>query len=240
MGIRVGTSGWSYNHWNVRFYPAHLPSTGRLVFYAKEFDTVELNSSFYHLPREKTFLNWRERTPTDFVFAVKGSRWVTHVKKLSGVGDEVNTFCKRAVNLGEKLGPILWQLPPQLKRNEERLEGFLECLPEDLTHVVEFRRKDWFDDGIYALLRSYDVSFCSVSSPSFVTDLVVTGEVGYLRMHGEGGGWYATSYGEDQLSSWAKRISQSFSSCRASYVYFNNDASAYAIQNARDLRNLLH
>ena len=239
MDTRVGTSGWSYEHWRERYYPEGLPSTERLSFYAREFDTVELNSSFYRLPRETTFVRWREVTPGRFIFAVKGSRYVTHVKKLVGVSDAVDNLCRRAVNLGEKLGPVLWQLPPQAKKNEERLEGFLGCLPDGISHVVEFRNRNWFDDGIYALLRRYDVSFCSVSSPSFVTDLLVTGEVGYLRMHGEGGGWYATSYGEDRLRVWAKRVSESFSSCRESYVYFNNDANAYAIQNARDLRSLL-
>jgi uncharacterized protein YecE (DUF72 family) len=236
--IRVGTSGWSYDHWRNRFYPDGMPSTKRLSFYAREFDTVEVNTSFYHLPRETTFSNWRGETPEGFVFAVKGSRFVTHVKKLVDVEDAVLTLCQRAMILGDKLGPLLWQLSPQLKRDDDRLEGFLRSLPESLSHVIEFRRQGWFCREVYDLLRRYDVSICSVSSPSIVTDLVVTGRVGYLRMHGEEG-WYSSNYDEQRLRSWADRIVRDFSSCSEAYIYFNNDANAYAVDNARYLRRQL-
>jgi uncharacterized protein YecE (DUF72 family) len=236
--LRVGTSGWSYDHWKSRYYPCDLPTTKRLSFYASEFDTVELNSSFYHLPRETTFEKWREGTPKGFVFAVKGSRYVTHIKKLVGVEDAVLNLCRSAAALREKLGPILWQLPPRIKRDDGRLEAFLNCLPRDLPHVIEFRSEDWFDEGVYGMLRRYGVSFCSVSSPRFVTDLVLTGEIGYLRMHGEEG-WYSSRYSDEQLRFWADKISREFSGCRQAYVYFNNDANAYAIANARELRRLL-
>ncbi len=236
--FRVGTSGWSYDHWEGKFYPHVLPKTKRLAFYAENFDTVEINSSFYHLPRETTFHGWREGTPDGFVFAVKGSRYITHVKKLVDVDEPIFNLAKRARHLKEKLGPVLWQLPPQVRRNDERLEGFLELLPRDLSHVVEFRHDSWFCDEIYDALDRSGVSFCCVSSPEFVTDVLTTGSVGYLRMHGEGG-WYSSKYTPGQLRSWASKISRGFSRCREGYVYFNNDANAFAVANARDLRSLL-
>jgi len=237
--FRVGTSGWSYDHWESRFYPEDLPATDRLSFYAKDFDTVELNSSFYHLPRETTFAKWRNQTPEGFIFSVKGSRYVTHVKKLVGVEDAIRNLARSAMNLESKLGPILWQFPPQIKRDDERLENFLGFLPGNLTHVIEFRTEDWFHQDVYDILQRYGVSCCSVSCPKFVTDLISTGKVGYLRMHGEAG-WYSSNYSDMQLRSWAKRILRDFAGCSEAYVYFNNDANAYAVANARQLRALLH
>ncbi len=236
--FRVGTSGWSYDHWKSRFYPEDLPSTDRLPYYAEGFDTVEVNSSFYHLPRETTFTKWRDQTPEGFVFSVKGSRYVTHVKKLAGVEDAILNLTRRAVNLGRKLGPILWQFPPQIKRDDDRLENFLGFLPEHLTHVIEFRAEDWFDEKVYDILQRHGVSCCSVSCPKFVTQLISTGKVGYLRMHGEAG-WYSSEYTDTQLRSWAERILRDFAGCSEAYVYFNNDANAYAVANARQLRALL-
>lgn len=236
--VRVGTSGWSYGHWEGRFYPEGTASSDRLSFYARRFDTVEINSSFYHLPLEATFEHWRAATPDGFVFAVKGSRYVTHVKKIAGVAEAVSRLVSRAMKLGEKLGPILWQIPPQMKRDDERLEEFLNGLPREATHVVEFRDGTWFCDEVYDVLRRHGVSFCCVSSPQFVTDLVVTGRIGYLRMHGEKG-WYSSNYSTGELRSWAERIRRSFVGCQRSFVYFNNDAFAYAVSNATELRDLL-
>lgn len=220
--VRVGTSGWSYGHWEGRFCPEGTASSDRLSFYAQRFDTVEINSSFYHLPLEATFEHWRAGTPDGFVFAVKGSRYVTHVKKLLGVGEAASRLVTRARNLREKLGPILWQIPPQLRRDDVRLEGFLKALPGEAMHVVEFRDGSWFCDDVYGLLERHGVSFCCVSSPAFVTDLLVTGKVGYLRMHGEKG-WYSSRYSTGELRSWAERVSRSFAGCQRSFVYFNYD-----------------
>ncbi len=236
--VRVGTSGWSYDHWEGRFYPEGMPASKRLSYYTERFDTVEINSSFYHLPLESTFEHWKAGTPDGFLFAVKGSRYATHVKKIAGVAEATALLVRRAKKLEEKLGPILWQVPPQLKRDDERLEGFLKVLPGQVTHVVEFRDPSWFCDSVYDLLDKHRVSFCCVSSPQFVTDLLVTGKVGYLRMHGEKG-WYSSRYSTADLRSWAERISRSFAGCERSFVYFNNDAFAYAVSNALELRELL-
>ena len=236
--VRVGTSGWSYDHWRGRFYPEDLGTAKRLSYYCQKFDTVEVNSSFYHLPRETTFEKWRDSTPERFVFSVKASRYITHVKKLTGVEEAVQRFIERATRLGSKLGPILWQLPPQLKRNDEKLEGFLSVLPESFEHVFEFRDRSWICQEVVDLLDRYDASFCSISSPEIVTDLMVSGPIGYLRMHGRGS-WYGSNYTTDELRQWAEKIRDAFSRCDRWFVYFNNDANAYAVYNALELRSML-
>ncbi len=236
--VWVGTSGWSYDHWRSVFYPEELPTSERLRFYCQRFNTVEVNSSFYHLPLETTFRRWGEATPDDFIFSVKGSRYVTHIKKMVDPKEAVDRLLGRAALLGSKLGPILWQVPPQLKRDDARLEGILRCLPSDLANVFEFRHKSWFCSDVHRLLERYDASFCCVSSPDLVTDLVTTGKAGYMRMHGEGG-WYSSNYTQEQLELWAARISEGFSDCERSFVYFNNDANAYAVANAVQMRKLL-
>ena len=236
--VRVGTSGWSYDHWRGKFYREDVKTSERLSFYCRTFDTVEVNSSFYHLPRFSTFERWRDLTPEGFVFSVKASRYITHVKKLSGVEEAVDRFVNRARGLGDKLGPILWQLPPQLKRNDARLEAFLSLLPSRLDHVVEFRDESWICQDVLNILERYDVSICSISSPQIVTGIMVSGRFGYLRMHGSNS-WYGSNYTTGELRKWADGIRGTFSTCTRWFVYFNNDANAYAVYNALELRRML-
>jgi len=148
----IGTSGWHYDHWRERFYPKGLAKSRWLEFYSKHFSTVELNNSFYRLPSEKAFTNWKDSSPPEFVFSVKVSRFITHIKRLRGITEPVTNFMSRARLLEGKLGPLLYQLPPSLINDYRALEEFLEILPKDARHVIEFRHNSWFDDGIFNLL----------------------------------------------------------------------------------------
>ncbi len=227
----VGTSGWHYEHWRGRFYPADLPKSKWLEFYARSFSTVELNNSFYHLPSEKAFANWRDSSPEGFVYAVKVSRFITHIKKLKDVEEALEKFLERARLLGEKLGPLLYQLPPGLHRNDSLLEDFLKLLPRGLSHVFEFRHESWLDKGVFDLLRRYNAGFCIYDMPDLTSPLEATADFVYVRFHGST--WlYGGSYSDEELSGWAKNISELARGRKAVYVYFNNDAEAFAVQNA--------
>jgi len=197
-----------------------------------------LNSSFYHLPSEKAFGTWRDKAPEGFVYAVKVSRYITHMKKLRDVDEPLQTFISRARLLGDKLGPLLYQLPPGMKRNNAVLEAFLKLLPCDLHHVFEFRNESWFDDEVYVLLRKRNAGFCVYDLPGTTTPLVATADFAYVRFHGSTG-LYDSCYTDEELESWAKRIAKLGKGLPALYVYFNNDSHAFAIRNARKLRGLL-
>ena len=234
----VGTSGWHYEHWRGRFYPVDLPKSKWLEFYARSFSTVELNNSFYHLPSEKAFANWRDSSPEGFVYAVKVSRFITHIKKLRNVEEALEKFLERAKLLGEKLGPLLYQLPPNMHRNDSVLEAFLKMLPRDLSHVFEFRHESWVDKGVFDLLRKYNSGFCIYDMPDFTTPLEATADFVYVRFHGSA--WlYGGSYSDDELNKWAKDITKLASGRQAVYIYFNNDAEAFAVQNALTLAQKL-
>ena len=234
----IGTSGWHYEHWRGKFYPVELPKSKWLGFYARSFSTVELNNSFYHLPSEKAFANWRDSSPQVFCYAVKVSRFITHIKKLRNVEDALEKFLERARLLGGKLGPLLYQLPPGLHRNDSLLEDFLKLLPRELSHVFEFRHESWLDKGVFDLLRKYNAGFCIYDMPDFTTPLEVTADFVYVRFHGSA--WlYGGSYSDEELSNWAKNISGLARGKKAVYVYFNNDAEAFAVQNALTLAQKL-
>ena len=229
----IGTSGWHYDWWREVFYPAKLPRSRWLEFYSSHFPTVELNNSFYRLPSERAFDNWRDQTPEGFVFAVKVSRFITHIKRLKEVEEPLETFLSRARHLNEKLGPLLYQLPPNMHRNEGRLEAFLKILPGGLEHVFEFRHESWFDDRVFELLRKYNCGFCSFDMPGMSCPLVATADFAYIRFHGSSGLYYSC-YSDEELRDWAERIS-GLGGVGKVYIYFNNDAEGYAIQNARGL-----
>ncbi len=163
----VGTSGWSYNHWRGLFYPADMPPDRWFAHYAHYFSSVEINYTFYRLPAEKTFTRWREQEPEDFVYALKAPRTITHLRKLRQAEEALDRFLERARLLGSKLGPILYQLPPNWRCNVERLGEFLGLLPGDLQHVIEFRDQSWHCDEVFKLLREKGVGFCIVSLPDF-------------------------------------------------------------------------
>jgi len=234
----VGCSGWHYEHWRGLYYPEELPKPQWLPFYARQFNSVELNNSFYRLPSEKAFTTWRESTPENFIFAVKMSRYITHIKKLRNLGSAVENFLSRAVLLEEKLGPLLYQLPPNMKRNDELLQSFLSSLPAIYQHVIEFRHESWIDEAVFDILRRHNVGLCVFDMPGFTCPLVATSGFVYVRFHGSEG-LYSSRYSDAELSRWAERIGRLGQRVKTSYIYFNNDAEAFAIQNATTLRNLL-
>jgi uncharacterized protein YecE (DUF72 family) len=238
MKFLIGTSGWHYDWWRERFYPLGLAKPKWLGFYAQHFTTVELNNSFYHLPSEKAFANWRDSSPEGFVFTVKVSRFITHIKKLRNAEEALDNFVSRAEVLGGKLGPLLYQLPPNMKRNDKVLADFLSLLPKDLEHVFEFRHESWLDDGIIQLLREYNAGFCIFDMPDFTTPLVATADFAYIRFHGSAG-LYSSCYSDEELLDWAGRISKLSQGLKEVYIYFNNDAEGFAVRNAHTLRQLL-
>jgi uncharacterized protein YecE (DUF72 family) len=234
----IGTSGWHYEHWRGRFYPQGLAKSKWLEFYAQHFPTAELNNSFYRLPSENAFANWRDSSPHDFLFAVKVSRFITHIKKLRNADEAVNTFLSRATLLQEKLGPLLYQLPPNVKRNDEVLRSFLSILPQDLAHVFEFRNKSWLEDEVFQMLREHNVGFCVFDMPGLTTPLVATSDFAYIRFHGSTF-MYGGCYSDEELQDWAQRIAEMSQGLKAAYIYFNNDAEAFAVQNAQTLTEYL-
>ena len=234
----IGTSGWHYEHWKEVFYPSDLPKSRWLGFYSKLFPTVELNNSFYHLPSEKAFSDWREGSPPGFLFAVKASRFITHIKKLRNVGEALETFLSRARLLEDKLGPILYQLPPNMKRSERVLEEFLRLLPRGLLHVFEFRNESWLEKNVFKLLEKYGAGFCIFDMPGLTTPLVATADFAYVRFHGSTL-MYGGCYSDEELKRWAGQLSQLCQGLRAAYIYFNNDAEGFAVRNAQTLRELL-
>jgi uncharacterized protein YecE (DUF72 family) len=234
----IGTSGWHYDHWKSKFYPEGLRKAQWLDFYAQHFKTVELNNSFYRLPSEDAFLNWRESSPSAFVFAVKASRFITHLRRLRKAESALENFLARSRFLGPKLGPILYQLPGNMPRNDAVLDSFLSLLPQDLKHAFEFRHPSWLNEEVFSILRRYKVGLCGFDMPDFSCPLVATADFLYLRFHGSSG-LYSSLYSLEELQGWARRISELTASLKAAYIYFNNDFNAYAIDNARTLRRLL-
>jgi uncharacterized protein YecE (DUF72 family) len=234
--IRIGTSGWNYSHWKGPFYPEDLPPNRWFSHYCRTFDTVEINNTFYRQPDDRIFDRWREQAPQGFSYAVKANRYLTHMRKLNEPGESLERFLAGARRLREHLGPILYQLPPNWKKNLARLRSFAEILPRDLTHVIEFRDRDWLADDTYELLAEYGLCLC-------VHDMLprhprrVTGRVVYVRFHGSGEK-YGGKYGPSRLRGWAAWIAD-VAGRHQVYVYFNNDAHGYAIRDAQALREML-
>jgi len=234
----IGTSGWHYDHWKRLFYPDKLAKAKWLEFYAQHFNTVELNNSFYRLPSDKAFANWRESSPNGFVFAVKVSRFITHIRRLKNAEEPLQNFLARADHLQNKLGPFLYQLPPNMRRNDETLEAFLTILPQQYRHVLEFRHQSWIDDTVFDILRRHSVGLCVFDMPHFTCPLAATADFAYIRFHGSTG-LYASCYNDEELSGWAKRIAKLGTNLKTVYIYFNNDAEAYAVKNAKTLSQML-
>jgi uncharacterized protein YecE (DUF72 family) len=237
--IFVGTSGFVYPHWRHGvFYPQHLPQAEELAHYAAEFRTVELNSPFYRLPDRATFVAWKERTPGDFRFAVKASRYITHIKRLRECEGPVKTFFERARGLGRKLGPVLFQLPPNLKADVERLRMFARLLPRGHRCVFEFRHESWIVEPVFDVLAERSLAGCiAVGGSLEALDLRQAAEFRYLRMHAGYG--REGNFTQAQLEDWAKSTKSLSNRGTDVYVYFNNDWKGYAIRNAQALRQLL-
>ncbi len=237
----IGTSGWVYPHWKGRFYPDDLPARRWFEFYARHFDTVEINNTFYRLPDEKTVVRWREQAPEGFVYAVKASRFLSHIKRLKGVSAPLRQLLETVGLLRDRLGPILVQLPESFHltgENFARLRVFFRSLPPRPPFVMEFRHASWFTEEVYTLMRDYGVGLCIVSDPQRPTDFQVTGDCVYVRFHGSGDERYRGNYQEAELVAWARQIA-TLAARRTAYIYFNNDFNAYAIRNAQRLRELL-
>ncbi len=236
--VFIGTSGWSYSHWRGLFYPEDLPQSGWFSYYRERFQTVEINNTFYHLPPPKTFQGWREQAPSGFVYAVKANRYITHIKRLRDPEESLEKFIDRVRLLGESLGPILYQLPPRWRPDLERLEAFIEALPQDLDHVFEFRDPRWLCPAVFDLLEREGVGFCIMSLPHIDCPRRVTSQVAYIRMHGSRL-LYASHYTPQELKEWAEYTLPLLREGHRVYIYFNNDAYAYAVKNALELEGLI-
>lgn len=234
----MGTSGWAYQHWRGTFYPPDVASADLLAFYAQQFDTVEINSSFYHLPKPSTIARWAAITPAGFCFAVKASRYVTHRLRLRDCTESLETFLALIRGLGTKLGPVLFQLPPGLHRDNDLLAQFAALLPEDLRVTVEFRHKSWYEDVVFDLLSSRNIALCIHDMHGSEAPAELTASFVYLRLHGPQQA-YTGSYEPTQLAAWAEKVRQWAASGRDVYVYFNNDIGGHAVHNARQLRTLV-
>lgn len=235
--VRIGTSGWHYPHWVGVFYPADLPAREWLAFYARHFDGVEVNSSFYRLPSLAVLRRWYDATPPHFLFALKASRYLTHMKKLREPGPGIAALEEALRALKGKRGPVLFQLPPRWRCDPERLRDFLESWPRSIPAAFELRDPDWHNGAILGLLREYRVAYCIYDLGGFASPLHVTADFVYVRLHGPGAP-YCGCYGHEQLSRWAERV-RAWSETMSVYVYFDNDEAGYAVRNALALKELL-
>jgi uncharacterized protein YecE (DUF72 family) len=236
--IRIGTSGWHYKHWVGTVYPPKWPASKMLTWYEQHFDTVEINNSFYRLPAESALKQWRSSTPAHFCFAVKGSRFLTHMKKLKDPEPGLKKFFSCVDLLQDKLGPVLFQLPPNFELNLQRLEGFLDALPKWHRYAFEFRNESWNTADVFKLLRDRNVAYCPFHLAGFQSPIEITADISYVRLHGPGGK-YQGSYDDKALRIWARRIKDWRRDLKAIYVYFDNDDSGYSVKNAMRLREML-
>ena len=235
--LRIGTSGWHYEHWRGAFYPpGERPSLTR---YAERFDTVEINNSFYRLPSAETFTSWRDQTPRDFLFAVKASRFITHMKKLSDPTGGFERFFAAAAHLGPKLGPILFQLPPHWRCDVDRLNEFLKVVaPRRPRCAFEFRNETWFCAEVQALLTRHNAAHCVFDIARHPSPRLVSADFTYIRLHGPEAA-YAGSYGDAALAEWAARIEVWLREGLDVFCYFDNDQKAYAVGDALRLKAIM-
>lgn len=234
----IGTSGWHYDDWRGIFYPDNLPKNKWLEFYAQYFPTVEINNTFYRLPSEKAARAWYNDSPREFFFAVKVSRYLTHIKRLKDAAKSIEIFMSRTAPLKEKLKLLLYQLPENFHRNDERLEEFLKVLPQGYKHVVEFRHKSWYSEEVYSILRRYNIAFCIFDMPGLTSPVMATADFAYIRFHGKDD-IYTSKYGDRDLEEWAEKIKKLPANVKAVYIYFNNDAAGYAIENAMMIKRYI-
>ncbi|MBM4322092.1 MAG: DUF72 domain-containing protein [Deltaproteobacteria bacterium] len=242
--IFIGTSGYNYPHWwNGVFYPSDLPQRKWLEFYAEYFNTVELNVTFYRLPKKEVFEGWYKRTPKGFSFVIKGSRFITHIKRLKDCREPLSLLFDNASPLKEKMGAVLWQLPPRFNFQKETLEEFcvlLSTLPRSklLRHAFEFRDESWFCQDVFRILEEFKFSFCIAhgSGPPLIDR--ITGDFVYLRLHG-GEVLHGSSYSEKELKGWAEKIEGWMKKKKDVFVYFNNDAYGSAVKNGLTLKKLV-
>jgi len=252
--IFSGCSGWYYEHWRGKFYPESLGKNKWLQFYSKEFNSVELNNTFYHFPRERNLKAWYSKVPSDFKFSVKANRSITHTRKFSNTEALIKDFYSALEFLGDKLGCILFQLPPQLKKNLDILAKIVEQLDKEKSNVLEFRDPSWFSEEVYEILRNNNICMCSLSAPrssGLPEEIITTSDTYYIRFHGRDD-WYSYNYSEEELRRWAEKIkalevgSRNRGNSKITppeklkiFIYFNNDYEAYAPENCKRLRELI-
>lgn len=236
--IHIGTSGWSYGHWRGPFYPQDLPRDQMLRHYAARLGSVEINNTFYRLPEAGSLRAWGEAVPADFVFSVKASRYITHMKKLKDPAQSLSGFLGRIGVLGGRLGPVLFQLPPHWRFNADRLEAFLQALDPDLRYAFELRDRSWFDPRAYELLARHRAACCIYDLGGLRSPQEITTDFVYLRLHGPDGP-YRGRYDSTALAGWADRFSLWSAQGLSVYCYFDNDERGYAALNAVELAQML-
>jgi len=234
----IGTSGWNYDHWVNEFYPEDISKKNWLQFYVeKGFKTVELNSPFYHLPKNSTYVKWHDSVPKDFIYSVKASRYITHIKKLHEAQESVEKLFDGAKELKEKLGPFLFQLPPGRKADAARLINFTNNLPDKFRYVFEFRNDTWWNNDVLEILNDRNLAFCIYELGDLITPKEITADFIYIRLHGPGGK-YKGDYDQNTLSEWADFICDWNKKNKDVYCYFDNDQKGYAPKNALELKEL--
>ena len=234
----IGTSGWSVQSWEGTFYPKDLPKRCHFEFYATQFSTVEINLTFYRLPTLKMVQNWRDKTPAGFSYAIKASRFITHMKKLLNAREGVREFFHSLEPLRKRIAVVLWQLPPFLSKDVPRLDAFLKLLPKAYDYAVEFRNDSWLSQDVFDVLSRHRAAHVSVSSRAMPMDLTVTSDFLYVRFHGLDDG-AAHNYSAEELEPWAAHVRRQMHRGKKAFVYFNNDVNARAPENARLFRDML-
>ncbi|MFP4357732.1 MAG: DUF72 domain-containing protein [Puniceicoccaceae bacterium] len=238
-GIHIGTSGWNYDGWKGAFYPEKTTGPRMLDEYARHFGTVEVNGTFYSLPEADTVEDWTGRVPDDFIFSVKASRYITHMKKLKDPREPLGKLYRVLEAFGDRLGPVLFQLPPSWNRNPERLKQFLECLSRDYRYTFEFRDDSWHCEDVYELLAGHDAALCFYDYEERQSPEKMTTDFAYIRLHGPEAQAYQGSYSDDAMEEWARKILNWRKSGQSVFCYFDNDEKARAPGDARRLRDLI-
>lgn len=238
--IRIGTSGWLYKHWRGTFYPKGLPQKDEFEYFSLFFNTVELNNPFYRLPSRETFEGWKQKSKPDFLYIVKASRYITHMKKLKDTEDALELFLNNCDGLEDKLGPILFQLPPHWELNIERFETFLKTLPKGYRFAFEFRNETWYHPEVYKLLKKYKCAFCIYQLAGHMSPIEVTTDFVYLRLHGPTKNKYQGSYDFKTLKGWAEKSREWQAAGKDVFIYFDNDDSGFAAFNAQVIEMMLN
>jgi uncharacterized protein YecE (DUF72 family) len=240
MSIHIGTSGWSYDHWQGILYPRGASSMKRLEHYVRAFSTVGVNNTFYRWPRVETFLKWRERVPTDFVLSVKASRGLTQFRRLNDPAEWLKRMAEGLDALGDRLGAVLFQLPPQFAYNPERLDEFLHAAPRSWKKAFEFRHPSWHREETFTILERHHAAYCVMDGPGLPCVPRATTSFVYVRFHGpESHGRYQGGYPENQLRAWVERFRAWESEQREVFAYFNNDVGGHAVHDAETVLRLL-
>jgi len=234
----LGCSGFYYNHWRNIFYPEDYSKRKWLEYYAQHFNTVEINSTFYRFPKDSTLKGWVSRTPEGFIFSLKMNKLVTHKKRFNDTLEIIDKFYKSASLLEEKLGCILFQLPPSFHFDMEKLNNIIEQVNPEFKNVIEFRHKSWWNQEVYDKLKENNIAFCSVSAPKLPDDLIITSKITYIRFHGKNN-WFRYNYSDKELEEWSHKIKKIVNRINQIYIYFNNDFEGHAIKNCNYLKKIL-